>query len=145
MSNQVKKTYAVRCHCGILRANVNVSNEELVAWKCNCSDCWMRGNVHVIISENDFCLDLNEGSKLEDLTILYEWGTKTAKRRFCRNCGILPWYHTRSKPHGLAITLNCIDWSSCVGIEKPRIRLEHFDGTNWEESFHASKIKDESK
>jgi hypothetical protein len=104
----------------------------------------MRANVHVIVPATDFSLDLNEEHSLEDVTILYEWGTKAAKRRFCKKCGILPWYHPRSNPDGLAITLNCVDWDS--SDEKPRVRIEQFDGRNsWEDAFQSSKIDEESK
>ena len=143
MSKISNPTYSVRCHCGILEANFKITSDEIVAWKCTCSDCWMRGNVHFIIPESDFALDINTDHSFEDVTILYEWGTMTAKRRFCKKCGILPWYNPRSNPDGVAITLNCVDWDS--SIEKPKVRIEHFDGRNWENSFQSSKIEEESK
>ena len=43
-------------------------------------------------------------------TILYQWGTMTAIRRFCRTCGILPFYIPRSNQDGYAVTLPCVDW-----------------------------------
>lgn len=46
----------------------------------------------------------------ESETILYQWGTKTAVRRFCKTCGILPFYIPRSNPDGYAITYHCVDW-----------------------------------
>jgi hypothetical protein len=68
----------------------------------------MRKNVHIIIPQDDFQLDMKE--PLEEATTLYLWGTKTANCQFCKTCRILPWYHPRSDPDGYGITLNCIDW-----------------------------------
>lgn len=45
----------------------------------------MRRNVHFVIPERDFTLDMKES--LEDATTLYQWGTETAVRRFCKTCG----------------------------------------------------------
>jgi hypothetical protein len=102
----------------------------------------MRGNVHTVVSEQDFSLDLDHGKTLQNLTILYEWGTKVAERRFCKTCGILPWYKPRSNPDGVALTLKCIDWGDG---EKPRVEMKFFDGVHWEESFAACKISKESQ
>ncbi len=112
---------------------------KVIAWECNCSDCSMRGNVHIIIPKSDFQILMpkskseneNENTNknenetfvqqeetFEEATTLYEWGTMTAKRRFCKTCGILPWYIPRSNPDGVAITLNCIvdfDWDDGDG------------------------------
>ena len=86
---------------------------------------------------------MRDDETLEDATILYEWGTKTAKRRFCKTCGILPWYIPRSNPDGIALTLNCIDWGEkhC----KPCIEIKKYDGINWEKSFTATKINSQSQ
>jgi hypothetical protein len=142
MATVERKEYSVRCHCGSVKGNFFCDKNLVFAWNCNCSDCSMRGNVHIVVSEQDFSLDLDDGKTLEDLTILYEWGTKVAKRRFCKTCGILPWYTPRSNPDGVALTLKCIDWGSG---EKPTVEMKFFDGIHWEESFAACKISEESQ
>lgn len=137
-----RNIYSARCHCGDVRGKF-VYNEDLVsAWTCNCSDCSMRGNVHIVVPVEDFSLDLEEGKTLEEFTILYQWGTKAARRNFCKRCGILPWYTPRSNPDGVAITLNSIDWGDG---KKPEVEINYFDGIHWEESFAASNISAESK
>lgn len=81
---------------------------------------------------------------LEKATTLYEWGTKTAKRRFCKRCGILPWYRPRSNPDGYGITLHCIDLGGDNG-PKPQVEIKKFNGKNWEEQFATSDIGRHSK
>ena len=141
-----KETYVVKCHCGTLRGKFQLlrSTSNVIAWDCNCSDCYMRRNVHIIVHEDDFTLDLDEGnqSSLEDVSICYEWGTKTAKRYFCKTCGILPWYRPRSNPNGYAITLHCVDWDSAKeeGKMVPEIEMKHYDGKNWEKSHATTGI-----
>jgi hypothetical protein len=83
----------------------------------------MRRNLHFVIPETDLTLGMNES--LEDASILYEWGANVAKRRFCKTCGILPWYTPRSNPDGCAITLTCIDF----GMDSPEIVVKSFENT----------------
>lgn len=123
-------SYPVRCHCGTVSGRFDYKNGKVVAWDCNCSDCIMRKNVHVIIPENSFALTM--AVPLEDATILYQWGTKTAVRQFCKTCGILPWYRPRSNPDGIALTLQCVDWTDGGTKEKPEIEIKQFEGTDWE-------------
>jgi hypothetical protein len=135
MAQEEKKKYSVRRHCGNVKGSFYCNQHNVVAWNCNCSDFLMQANVHIIISQQHFSLDLEDGKTLQDLiTILYEWGTKVARRHFCKTCMILPWYRPRSNPDGIAITLNCIDWGEG---EKPRVETKFFDGIHWEESFAA--------
>lgn len=102
----------------------------------------MRGNTHLVIPHEDFTLDMDE--PLEEATTLYQWGSRTAIRRFCKTCGILPWYRPRSNPDGFGITYMCIDLEA-KGHTKPVIDHRTFDGQNWEECFNTSAIKGQSK
>lgn len=141
MSRSDTKEYPVQCHCGRIKATVECSRTKLIAWDCNCSDCGMRKNIHFIVPIANFRLDMEES--LEDATILYEWGTKTAKRRFCKTCGILPFYTPRSNASdGVAVTLACVDFGA---EDRPQVEIQKFDGTNWEKSFASSHIADQSK
>ena len=77
----------------------------------------------------------------EQETILYQWGTKTAIRRFCKTCGILPFYIARSNSDGYAITYPCVDW----GEDGPLpTETQRFDGVHWEESQKATGISKET-
>lgn len=106
----------------------------------------MRGNVHIIVPEADFRLDLpgDGGESFEAATIEYLWGEKIAKRRFCKTCGILPWYRPKSNPDGYGITLKCIDWGDDDAL-KPQVEIRKFNGKNWDESFEATGISAQSK
>ena len=86
---------------------------------------------------------MRDDESFDTATILYEWGTKTAKRRFCKTCGILPWYVPRSNPDGVALTLNCIDWGK--NVSKPQVEIRKYDGLNWEKSFKATNITNQSQ
>ena len=137
-----KAEYICRCHCGRVQGRFVANKDKLIVWRCNCSDCFMRGNVHLVIPQDDFTLDMKE--PLEEATTLYLWGTKTAVRRFCKTCGILPWYRPRSNPDGYAVTWMCMDLDS-NGDTRPQIEIRDFDGQNWEECFQNSNIDTLSK
>ena len=88
MSNQEMVEYPVQCHCGAVSGRFKYAKGPVTAWDCNCSDCYMRRNVHIIIPEKNFFLTMKNSRSLEEATILYQWGTKTAVRRFCKTCGM---------------------------------------------------------
>ena len=137
-SNQREK-YPVRCHCGAVRGIFSCDSQSVTAVECNCSDCFMRQNTHLIVPASDFALDMDV--PLDSATILYQWGTKTAIRRFCKVCGILPWYHPRSNPDGVAVTIHCVDWTKGDTVSAPVIELMKFDGQHWQKSMDANREK----
>ena len=141
-NEDTRATFKVACHCGRLQAKFTCSATEVIAWDCDCSDCYMRRNIHVIVPQSDF--QFVGAESLEDCAILYEWGTKTAKRYFCRTCGILPFYVPRSNPDGVAITIACVvGWrdENC----RPKIVVRKYDGQNWERSHVETGIAQQSK
>jgi hypothetical protein len=95
----------------------------------------MRGNVHFMVTQ----LQVASPNYNEETTV-YQWGTKTAIRRFCKTCGILPWYVPRSNPDGFGVTLGCVDF----GSNGPEIEHKTYDGVNWEKSYQDSKISQET-
>ena len=196
--------FGVQCHCGRVRGKFQchvtstASNNDdenqtlpsLIAWDCNCSDCAMRRNVHLIVPERDFWLDMPASSppqhdknpttttnsssnipscipsrneppsngmqmtkiekdqhpnderiqqaRLEEATTLYQWGTGTAQRRFCKVCGILPWYRPRSNPNGYGITIHCVDWTqNGQRLTPPTLVIQPFDGVHWQDTIAA--------
>mmetsp|Transcript_24068 Transcript_24068/g.46033 ORF Transcript_24068/g.46033 Transcript_24068/m.46033 type:complete len:128 (+) Transcript_24068:115-498(+) len=125
----------------------------------------MRRNLHFMVRMTEFWLvddgpdnrdavttennDFNNSTssmlaqqKYVDETKLYQWGTKTAVRRFCRTCGVLPFYIPRSNPDGYAITLPCVDWGE---DGQPKTEIRSFDGVNWEQSRAATGIAKETE
>ena len=123
------KTYSISCHCDSVQANFRRDQHlPLTVWDCNCSDCGMRRNLYFMVHASNFWLvdgdggdeqnkktdttdndDTNDRNAFsvkakqyfERETILYQWGTKKAVRRFCRTCGILPFYIPRSNQNVL--------------------------------------------
>jgi hypothetical protein len=139
-----KEKYCVRCHCGKIRGRFRANKEHVVAWECNCSDCSMRGNIHIIVPAEDFRIDMPDNKSYQLMTTEYLWGTKTAIRKFCRTCGVLPWYRPRSNLDGYGITLKCIDWGNDEAVIL-KVEIKKFNGESWEEQFAASNIAEQSK
>jgi hypothetical protein len=59
---------------------------------------------------------------------------------FCKICGVQSYYHPRSNPDGVAITLACLKKSEIESSERKK-----FDGINWEQYISKSKIEKFSK
>jgi D-glutamate cyclase len=131
--------YSLSCHCGKVKATFLCNSKSITAWDCNCSDCAMRRNVHFILP---FSYILIDDQEWKEETIEYLWGSKVAKRRFCKTCGVLPFYTPRSNPEGVAITVGCVNWGH---DEKPEILTKFYDGVNWENSYKATNIANETK
>lgn len=113
------------CHCGAVRFEVEAP-EDLEAEDCNCSICRMTGFVHLIVPARDFRLLTGEES-----LATYQFNTGVARHRFCRVCGIKPFYVPRSNPDGIDVNVRCLD-------SAPRsLRIVPFDGQNWEAHAHA--------
>eukprot|EP00804_Cyclotella_cryptica_P022178 CCRYP_011632-RA/>CCRYP_011632-RA protein AED:0.15 eAED:0.14 QI:0/-1/0/1/-1/1/1/0/110 len=103
------------------------------------SDFWLEGvSTTLADSVTEKC---GRSGKFEDETILYQWGTKKAVRRFCRTCGILPFYIPRSNPDGYGITFGCVDWGK---DGPPKTEIRFYDGVNWEKSHAATGISKET-
>jgi gephyrin len=121
--------HAGGCHCKAVRFRVRAPR-HLVAWDCNCSICHMKKNTHFIVPASDFFLDEGEENLSE-----YRFGTGVARHRFCRTCGVQAFYHPRSNPDGVAITVACLDQGSVSSVE-----VRKFDGQDWSGSYAATGI-----
>jgi hypothetical protein len=89
--------------------------------------CRMKGIIHVIVAPIDF--ELVSGR--EDLAT-YEFNTNVAKHRFCRTCGIHPFYVPRSDPDKVDVNVRCLD-----GVDLEALQVSTFDGRNWEDANHG--------
>jgi hypothetical protein len=114
------------CHCGAVRFQVMVPGVVDVQ-NCNCSMCDKVGFLHLIVPESRF--QLTQGA---DQITTYSFNTQTAKHTFCKVCGVKSFYRPRSNPDGWSINLRCLDTTE--GIE---VRMEAFDGRNWEANAAA--------
>ncbi|ERM95890.1 hypothetical protein AMTRI_Chr04g248160 [Amborella trichopoda] len=123
------------CHCKRVRWRAEAP-PSIVAWKCNCSDCSMRGNIHFIIPNAKFKLE----SGSHEWITTYTFGTHKAKHTFCKVCGITSFYVPRSNPDGIAVTVKCVDPGTLRHVE-----IRDFDGQDWEGSYARSDIVSFSK
>jgi hypothetical protein len=87
----------------------------------------MKGTLHLIVPAERFEL-LRGGEHLST----YTFHTRLAKHRFCRICGVSPFYTPRSHPDGVDVNARCLD-----GDVLGRFRVVPFDGRNWEASVGA--------
>lgn len=120
------------CHCKSIQFSVEAP-EKITVQQCNCSICSMTGFLHLIIPKSSFKLIKGK----ENLTT-YTFNTGIAKHTFCKTCGIKAFYVPRSNPDGYSINLLCLDQTGFKDI-----RIEEFDGKNWEEN--AGKLEHLSK
>jgi len=117
-----KEEFEGGCHCGAVRFRVRTARLE--ALDCNCSMCTCKGFLHQVVPPEDF--ELLRGA--ESLAT-YEFNTRVAKHRFCRTCGIHPFYTPRSHPDQIDVNVRCLD-DGALG----RFTIAPFDGRNWEAS-----------
>jgi hypothetical protein len=108
------------CHCGAVRFRVDVA--EFAATDCNCSMCTKKGMLHLIVAPERF--ELLKGS---DALTTYTFNTGVAQHRFCRTCGVHPFYTPRSHPDKIDVNIRCLD-----GDAWRRFAITPFDGQNWE-------------
>jgi hypothetical protein len=117
--------YSGGCHCGAVAFEIEAP-DELEVSDCNCSICAKSGYLHLIVPRSKFALLRGEDSLSE-----YTFNTGVAKHLFCRRCGIKSFYIPRSNPDGVAVNARCLD------PYPQHMRIEPFDGQNWEKNAHA--------
>ena len=108
------------CHCGAVRFRVKV--EDFEASDCNCSVCTKKGILHLIVPPERF--ELLRGA---EALSSYSFNTGVAKHRFCRICGMHPFYTPRSHPDHVDVNIRCLD-----GDAWRRFAIREFDGKNGE-------------
>ena len=117
------------CHCGDVR--FRVTGELSRATVCNCSMCTKKGFVHWVVEPAQFTLLAGK-----DALASYRFGTRIAEHKFCRRCGIHPFYTPRSDPDKVDVNVRCLE-----GVDWDRLELIGFDGQHWEQSIHSAHWK----
>jgi hypothetical protein len=115
------------CHCGAVRFEAALP-DMIEAQSCNCSICEKTGFVHVIVPKSRFRLLEGQASLTS-----YRFNTGAADHLFCLVCGVKSFYRPRSNPDGWSVNARCLD--DAEGLD---IRIEPFDGKNWE--AHAGEL-----
>ena len=116
-------TYQGGCHCGGVRFQVLVKEHEAI--ECNCSICFKKGFLHLIVPPEHFTLLGGD-----ELLTTYTFNTRVAQHKFCRICGIHPFYRPRSHPDAVDVNVRCLDKDV-----SSRFQVKFFDGANWEENI----------
>lgn len=111
------------CHCGAVRFRVRWRQPPRVL-DCNCSMCTKKGFLHAIVAPTDFEL-LRGREALSE----YRFNTGIAVHRFCRVCGIHPFYTPRSHPDMVDVNVRCLD-----DVDLDGLNVESFDGRHWEDN-----------
>jgi hypothetical protein len=122
--------YEGGCHCGRVRFRVTGDLAETVV--CNCSVCTKKGFLHLIVPPERFQIVQGEG----ELTT-YRFNTGVARHRFCRVCGVHPFYVPRSAPDQIDVNVRCLD-----GVDPTALRPGTFDGRNWERAMEEQDRQD---
>jgi len=104
-------THRGGCHCGRVRFEVDAP-ARIAAIQCNCSICRMTGFLHLIVPATRF--RLLQGAKF---LAEYTFNTGVAKHRFCRVCGIKPFYVPRSNPDGIDVNVHCLDPATIESVD----------------------------
>ena len=114
------------CHCGRVRLEVDAP-ARIDAIECNCSICRMTGFLHLIVPASRF--RLMQGA---DVLAEYTFNTGVARHRFCRVCGVKPFYIPRSHPDGIDVNVHCLDAATIESIA-----VTPFDDANREAETKA--------
>ena len=94
----------LKCHCGAVEADINISGDLEKVVKCNCSICKRKGAVMSMVKNEDFKI-----TKGEDKLKLYQFHSKIAKHYFCSVCGIYTHHNPRSNPAMTGFNVGCVD------------------------------------
>jgi len=94
----------LKCHCGAIEAEIDISENLEKVLRCNCSLCKRKGAIMSMVKNEAFRIIKGEG-KLK----LYQFHTKVAKHYFCSICGIYTHHNPRSNPSMTGFNLGCID------------------------------------
>ena len=112
------------CHCG--KVTFEFEGPLGPVLECNCSICHRKGAIWQPSDDAHFCILTGK----DELT-LYQFGTCVAKHFFCKHCGVSTFSNPRIAPDMWAVNLRCVE-----GIDFSAIKIQQFDGQNWEQSAH---------
>ena len=121
--------YIGSCHCGIVRFEIEGVIDRVT--ECNCSICQKKGVLHHRVTPDRFRLlsgEANLGT--------YQFGSKLAKHRFCKTCGIHVFTRPRAAPDLYTVNVRVLD-DYDLALESPEI--VQFDGRHWEENIASLK------
>jgi len=111
--------YQGSCHCGAVKFSFEAEPIER-GLRCNCSLCARKG---AMMSAQVISSELLKISAQEDALGLYQFGARTAKHYFCKQCGIYTFHETARAPGHYRVNLGCVE-----GIDPFALEADLFDG-----------------
>jgi hypothetical protein len=129
------------CHCKKVRYKVRLpvhnhdaSRTEIAeqVLDCNCSMCFKKGILHLIVTRENF--KLTQG---EDELTTYAFNTGIAKHFFCKTCGIHPFYVPRSHPDDIDLNVRSLDIADLKAFQE----IVPFNGREWEGNVKSIQTK----
>ena len=119
------RTYQGSCHCGAARFEVT-ADLSTGGSRCNCSVCTKVAQTGGLVKPEAFKLLSGE-----DALSFYEWGGRTARRYFCKTCGVSVFGRGSLPQLGgtyVSVFYNCLD-----NVEVGDLKVGYFDGrhNNW--------------
>jgi len=109
------------CHCGEVKAEINILGSFEKFLKCNCSICKRKGAIMSMVKNEDFKI-IHGKDKLK----IYQYHSKVAKHYFCTNCGIYTHHNPRSNPAMTGFNVGCVDEVDTFKLENVSVN----DGKN---------------
>ena len=115
----MEQKYQGSCHCGAIRFEFTTV-PLIKGLRCNCSICSRKGAMMTpeAIAPEKFIIQAKDGA-----LGVYQFGAKTAKHYFCRECGIYPFHETARMPGHFRANLGCVE-----GIDTFALEVDVFDG-----------------
>jgi hypothetical protein len=120
------KMHEGSCHCGAVRFEVQIDATQ--GTRCNCTVCTKIAGLYGMVSPDAFRLLSGEPS-----LAFYEWGGKTAKRYFCKTCGVSVFSRGHLKELGgdyVCVALNVLD-----DVDPATVKVGYSDGRH--DNWHA--------
>lgn len=107
------------CHCGSVHFSYE-AEPVTRGLRCNCSICSRKGAMMSadVIAADQLTIDAKDG-----MLGLYQFGAKTAKHYFCKQCGIYTFHETARAPGHYRVNLGCVE-----GIDTFQLEADIFDG-----------------
>ncbi len=107
------------CHCGSVRFSYE-AEPVTRGLRCNCSICSRKGAMMSadVIAADQLTIDAKDG-----MLGLYQFGARTARHYFCKQCGIYTFHETARVPGHYRVNLGCVE-----GVDTFQLESDIFDG-----------------
>ena len=119
LESVMTEKYNGSCHCGAVRFSFEAETITR-GLRCNCSICSRKGAMMSpeVIPSASLNIEAEDG-----VLGLYQFGAKTARHYFCKQCGIYTFHETARVADHYRVNLGCLD-----GVDTFELEADVFDG-----------------